>query len=325
MKAFAAAVNWLLTAGDAPVQYHVLRDLVGLGNEDRRLQAARQAIPDSPAVSSILAAQLPEGNWDKGGSGYVYKYTGTVWSLMLLSELGMTAADRRVRRGAEWYLSNVCHPSGGFYAAVTDRRPMPCLTGNMVRAFHRFGLGDDPRVQRAVGWILDNQRHDGGWHHFVPREPAWADQDVHSCIYGSARALWALAQVEPARLTPAIEAAIRRGAGFLLAHRLFRADHHDGRIINPEWVKLGFPLWWQYDVLLGLQILVDLGYGGDPGLEEAFSIVLGKKDETWRWRREIVHERKGQRAHADFGRRGQPSPWVTLRALLVLHRAGRLT
>lgn len=34
---------------------------------------------------------------------------------------------------------------------------------------------------------------------------------------------------------------IERGAEFLLTHRLFRADHHNLRVINPQWLKLSFP------------------------------------------------------------------------------------
>jgi len=60
---------------------------------------------------------------------------------------------------------------------------------------------------------------------------------------------------------------------------------------------------------------VELGYGDDPRLSSAFQLILGKQDAQGRWKLENALSGK---MWADIEKKGQPSKWVTLRALRVL-------
>ena len=51
-------------------------------------------------IATTLAGQHPEGYWVTPGPGYGPKYTGTVWSLIFLDQLGADGRDPRV--------SNLC-------------------------------------------------------------------------------------------------------------------------------------------------------------------------------------------------------------------------
>ena len=53
----------------------------------------------SGAVPRILAAQGEDGHWEGRDRFYTAKYRGTVWSLIILAELGADGGDERVRRG----------------------------------------------------------------------------------------------------------------------------------------------------------------------------------------------------------------------------------
>lgn len=83
-------IGWLLEEDeDNPgVRYFALRGLLGLPDTDGQVQAARSAIMSHGPVPIILEAQEPGGYWVKEGSGYSPKYRGSVWSLLLLAELG---------------------------------------------------------------------------------------------------------------------------------------------------------------------------------------------------------------------------------------------
>ena len=59
----------------------------------------------------------------------------------------------------------------------------------------------------------------------------------------------------------------------------------------------------------------------DPRAQEALDLVEKKQDAQGRW---ILAQTFNGRFHADIEAKGEPSRWVTLRALTVLEAAGRL-
>ena len=71
------------------------------------------------------------------------------------------------------------------------------------------------------------------------------------------------------------------------------------------------------DVLQNLEVLTALGMGSDPRLRPAIDLLLSKQDEQGRWTMEYTYNGK---TWTDVEIKGQPSKWVTLRALRVLKR-----
>ena len=189
---------------------------------------------------------------------------------------------------------------------------LSCLTGNVVAALLRFGYGGDPRVWKAIEWLISIQNQDGGW-----LCPYWKAhlKDTHSCFMGTITPLEALSQVSAEERTREMQEAIDRGAEFLLMHRLFEADHHDFRVIKQDWLKFGFPWFYRYDVLRGLLVITGLGYTRDERLSDALELLLAKQDQDSRW---ILESTPSGRMHASLGLKGRPNKWVTLNALRVL-------
>ena len=68
-------------------------------------------------------------------------------------------------------------------------------------------------------------------------------------------------------------------------------------------------------MLLNLEALTEAGCGGDPRLHDAIELVLSRQDEQGRWKLEYSYKGK---TWLDIEQKGQPSKWVTLRALRVL-------
>ncbi len=48
------------------------------------------------------------------------------------------------------------------------------------------------------------------------------------------------------------DAALDAGAAYLLARRLFRSVSKGGAVMDPAWLRLAFPRFYEYDVLRGL-------------------------------------------------------------------------
>ena len=71
-------------------------------------------------------------------------------------------------------------------------------------------------------------------------------------------------------------------------------------------------------MLQNLEVLAALGQAQDPRLANALELVISKQDEQGRWMLEYSYNGK---TWMDIEKKGQPSKWVTLRALRVLKAA----
>ncbi|OGO15125.1 MAG: hypothetical protein A2Z14_18045 [Chloroflexi bacterium RBG_16_48_8] len=313
---------WLLEEdSDHPsVRYFAHWGLLDRPEDDPEVQEAKATIMGSGSVPVILDAQQPEGYWVKAGGGYSPKYQGTGWQIMLLAELGADPEDERVRQGCEYLLSHSIASSGAFSALAkpVPSGAIPCLNGNMLYALQHLGFGDDPRVQRALGWLAQAVTGEGDFQYLKsgttgPRFACSAN-NAHPCAWGANKVLRALSVLPEEERTPEMRRAIQVGVEFLLSRDPAEADYPYTERVSSTWFKLGFPLSYWSDVLETTAVLADLGHGDDPRLENAIQFILGKQDDQGRWRMENTLNRMW----VDIEKKGKPSKWVTLRVLRVL-------
>ncbi|MFQ6057467.1 MAG: nitrogen fixation protein NifH [Anaerolineae bacterium] len=305
----ADPTDWLLEPENPSVRYRTLTELLNRPQDDPEVIAARAAITTSKPVSQILAAQYPEGYWIKPDRGYSPKYKATVWQVMFLADLAVSPSES-IARACEYVLDNSRLDDGRFTAHKYARTgAIVCLNGNLVRALIHFGYGDDPRLGEALDGLvalIEERAFQCHYNHHL------------ACAWGAIKALSAFAALPPAHRTPAIEAAIGRGVDFLLSYDLAEADYPNEWGVSPLWFRFGFPLGYTSDILEALEVLTALGIRDHPRLEPAMDLVLGKQDEQGRWPLEYTPGKMW----TSFGKKGEPSKWVTLRALRVLKRVG---
>ena len=312
-----------------------LRVLLRRPEDDAEARTALRAAMLADPIASILAAQQPGGYWVKPGPGYAPKYTGTVWQVVFLDQLGADPSDERVRAACAYVLSHAEAGPGGFGASGShiDSAPPPpssvihCLNGNLLRALIGFGWLHDKRVQRAIDWQARSITGEG----FEPSYRYYrsgtrgsgfccAANEGLPCAWGAIKALLALARIPPEAREPHIDRAIEQGAAFLLSRNPLVADYPMGwgnAKPNGSWFKLGFPSGYVADVLQNLQVLSELGYAGDPRLLPAVQWLLGRQDAQGRWKNQYAYNGK---TWVDLERQGQSSKWVTLRACDVISR-----
>ena len=101
----ADPIPWILESGAAE-RCAALTRLLGAAPDAPEAQEARQAIMTERPVPAILAAQQADGHWEGPDRFYAAKYRGTVWSLLILAELGADGADPRVRAACEAVLAD---------------------------------------------------------------------------------------------------------------------------------------------------------------------------------------------------------------------------
>jgi hypothetical protein len=312
------------------VRHLALRWLLDRPADDAEVAAARAAAMQAEPIATILAHQHPAGSWVKPGAGYSPKYTGTVWQLIFLDQLGADLHDPRVKASCDYVLSHSQTACGGFGASgAKDDQAVPppstaihCLNGNLLRALLGFGYLDDDRVAHAIAWQAQIVTGEGQVHYYASgaNGPGFrcAANDKLPCAWGATKVLLAFSRIPPARRTREVRQAIEQGVEFLLSVDPATAAYPMGygnTRPSGSWFKLGFPSGYVADVLQVLEALGELGYGGDPRLAPAVEWVLGKQDGHGRWKNEYAYAGK---LWSDIDAQGQPSKWVTLRACRVL-------
>jgi len=328
-------IPWLLEPDKAQpaVRYFTLRDVLSRSSDNNEIKEALEANMLSGPIPVILAAQEQDGYWDKPGPGYGPKYRGTQWAIVFMAQLGADSNNPRVQAGCEYVLSHAIANNGSLSMNGTPSGFVHCMAGNLGAALIDFGWLIDQRLQTALEWlaqtitgdgVADSTSRDTNKRYYKSSNlgPLFAcSVNVGlPCAWGAIKAMLALSKVPLSLRTPRIQAAIQQGMAFLLSHDPAVADYPFGMGNRPSssWFKFGYPIGYVTDVLQNLEVLAALGQAQNPRLTHALELVLSKQDKQGRWMLEYSYNGK---TWVDIEKKGQPSKWVTLRALRVLKAA----
>lgn len=194
---------------------------------------------------------------------------------------------------------------------------IPCLTGNMVWSLIKLGYLKDPRVQKGIEWITTYQRFDDGTGN-IPKDWPYYKAEIcfgkHTCHMGAVKALKALAGIPRSERSKDVQNTLDNGVEFMLKHHVHKRSHDLSKVSKPGWLRFGFPLMYQTDVLEILRILTGLGYK-DKRMQEAVDAVVKRQDEKGKWELKSTFN---ERFVTNIERKGEPSKWITLNALRVL-------
>jgi hypothetical protein len=318
MKIQETILEWLLEPDQPAVRYSTLLHLFDHSKESEDVRKAHSNIPKVGWAHEILASQRPGGYWASRGDLYRPKYAATIWKLIVLADLGLTAKDGGIRKACEFFLNEYAQPDGGFDTPGESSRSELCITGNLARTLLVCGYGEDRRVLAAFNWLMENQMDDGGWHCFYERAHGRGTLD---CWEG----LSAFAALPRKKWTRRIKRSVERGAEFYLDRELFR----EGPRRYLPWFRFHYPVHYYYDLLVGLDIITSLGYAGDRRLRAALKILEEKRRPDGTWALDAVHPDLGVGAGYRFRKRpkrfalekeGRPSKWITLTALRIMKR-----
>jgi len=129
----------------------------------------------------------------------------------------------------------------------------------------------------------------------------------------------AFSQLPKDQHTDLIQRAIRVGVDFIFSVEPITASWPYREKIHSGWWKFGFPVFYVADLLQVVEAMVALGLGNDPRLASLFHLIQEKADENGRWILEYDYSGK---TWGNYGNKGKPNKWVTLRALRVLGALG---
>jgi hypothetical protein len=320
----AFPIDWLLEEGNPSVRFLTLTRLLDESPTGKEARRAQKAIMEEGLVPRLIEKQV-DGSWNEPGMFYRDKYRGTVWQLIILAEHEASGKDKAVAAACE-HILRFSQDRDGFGFSVDKAKGdtggrhsevIPCLTGNMVWSLIKLGFLGDERVRKAVDWIARYQRFDDG--DSAPQEEWPYDRyemcwGRHSCHMGVVKALKALSAIPETKRSARVSSTIADGCEYILKHRVHRRSHDPTKTAKPGWLKLQFPLMYQTDILEIVGILLDLGVR-DERMTDAMEAILAKQDSKGRWPLEATFN---GRFHLSIEAKGNPSKWITLRALSAI-------
>jgi len=323
---------WLLEEENPGVRYLAIRDLLDTAETDSEYLQARNIAHQVGPISQILNKMNEAGYWEKPGPGYLPKYRSTVWSVIMLAQLGgVIQMDERIKMACRYILDNTMTEYGQFSVSGTPGSTADCLQGNMCSAMLDLGMRDS-RLDLAFEWMARSVTGDGVASMGDKSTPIryyagkcgpgflCGANNKLPCAWGTVKVMLAFSKLTKGKRTPLIEKAIRQGIDFLLGVDPATADYPTGYAAKPSgnWWKFGFPVFYVTDILQLVEALIRLGLASDPRLSNALDLIRGKQDGKGRWQMEYSYTGK---TWVDFGPKKQPNKWVTYRAAYVLKQA----
>ena len=292
-----AQIKWLLDS-DPAIRWQVMRDLTR--EAPNAIAAERSRVATEGWGAQLLARQSPTGGWPGGQWDLI-----TLWSLVVLKDLGLDPASKQARRMIQ-------RVENGLVFKPLNNRPFlhgetePCINGRILGIGSYFKEPNDALANQLLG----EQLEDGGWNCEAPKSQ-------RSSFHTTICVLEGLLEYERAgRKSTAVTKARKRAENYLLERRLFRSLR-TGEVINKRWLRFSYPTHWHYDVLRGLDYLRDAGIKPDSRVAEAIEIVMKRRHQNGRWPLNLLHpEQIPLEMETAVGR---ASRWNTLRALRVLH------
>ena len=192
---------------------------------------------------------------------YWPKWNSPWWQMLLLHELGMTksipqaAIEKVLEVMDKHYLKffpfreEEIPPGKNPYRHIACH----CALGSMEQVLHAWGIDVTKRLDWISPWYIKYQLPDGGLN---CDEAAYTRTTPKGSIVSSIPPLEAVLHCRDGNLSADDELFLQRGAEYLIEKRLFRRSS-DAKVIDEDWLKLCFPRFYHYDVLRGLNFLLD--------------------------------------------------------------------
>jgi hypothetical protein len=306
----ADPTTWLLEPENPPVRYRTLVEILDRPPDDAEVLTAKAAIPTYPPLAELLSKQKRDGRWGQPDYYLPRRSLGTFWVLTALGDMGLTVAEEAIQRACDFMFTHQ-RETGQFnrrrrvsgQGMVWRTSMEPCTHARIVRFLIQFGLGDDPRVRRAIDWIMTAQRDDGMWF--------CREEGIRGCLRVTIDVL-RIAALDPETASqPGIPPAAAAVSELLMQPRMSR--YHIGEAWGT-WERLQYP-YFGFSVINALDALTRLGFSlSDPGIDSATGYLLSRQrpDGTW------PLDENWANPPIDFGSPGEPNKWLTLDAARVI-------
>lgn len=296
-------IDWLLEDSEPSVRYRTLTRLLGRKETDRDVIKTRERIIDDPSVKKIRVMQDADG-------GFYGK--GCLDPLIAAHDFGVSGTDPFIRKAIELISSR--QTKDGAFKHYYGKK-IPCVSAYSVGLLMAFGERDDERTRNGVSYLRSIQRLDGGWLHGLNALPGGAKENAASCPHATLHVLLAMSHDEEFKNSKEVDRALE----FVLHHWETKLPIPNqpgmGFGIGSRFANLKYPL-IGYHILAYASILARYPVArNDRRLKDVARRILEKQERDGRYRAESVFKHF---ADFEFGKKNQPSKWITLHALWTI-------
>lgn len=317
--------EWLLE-GPPWVEYNTRRELMHQSDTAAEVIAARQAMINDPQIQKIVS-DLQEWPWKALNNHKSASHP--IHMLTFLTDLGLNIEDPGMEhlislllehQSAEGPFQTLMNIPKAFGGSGTDQYSwILCDAPLLCYSLAKLGLQEDPRVLRAIQYLIDLVR-ENGW-------PCAASQEVGKfhgpgkrgdpCPFANLIMLKTLALFPQYHTNQAcyygIDCLLDLWENSLKkSFFLFR--------MGTDFRKLKAPLVW-FDILHVLDVLSQFEYARqDNRFQEMFTIAISKQNDQGRYTPESIWTVwKG----CDFGQKREPSRWITFLMRRIIQRVDK--
>lgn len=330
-------IEKMLRSAEPSIRYKTRVHVLGESKFSKGIRKLRQEIKNSKRVKKLLRHRDEKGCIKPARHAYK-KWSGAHWVLATLADIGYPE-DKSLSPIVEQVITTWLQPQ--YTESVVMKKPIPCYKdkavpiingrarrcgsqqSNALYAALTLGFNDE-RTDRLAELLMKWQWPDGGWN--CDRKPS----AFHSSFWESIIPLRALSLY--ARITGSRKArsAAQKAAQVFLRKRLYKKESN-GNVMNPQFVKLHYPLYWRYDILHGLKVMAEAGFIHDRRCKDALDLLESKRlsDGGWPAEAKFYQSNDPKKSGYDLVDWGgvdkkKTNEWVTVDALFVLKAAGRV-
>jgi hypothetical protein len=246
---------------------------------------------------------------------YVPNFKSTLWTLILLADIGCDSNDQRVKRPLKEIQNHFFDANFGVYTLKEDHFPIPCLNGNMIYIDCYFNGMPGKESLSALDFFYKYQRFDDGSYEGAKNKYCsnTSCYGKHSCYWGIVKLLKGISFIPKESRTKEILDLLDRCIRFVLLHKVCYSSHKPDNIMIQKMDLLTFPNMYKSDFLEILWLLKREGIISEA-LNPALKLLQSKQLDNGYWHL----ERKVHNMVAEIGQLNHPNWFLTNRANEVL-------
>lgn len=330
-------INWLLEENNPPVRYLTLKNLI---KDSKAAQENKSHIMTYEVIRGILQHQ--EDFLNRDDKAY-WKYKGKYWQLIFL---GQFFAD-----GQHPAIEKLVHNIIEIHKKWIWKFGGQCLTANILAALIRLGYATHAVVKEETEKLAQQIVSNTGikcevmdysllphCYMAIPKillcfseipiqtrsqavndaieilVQILLDNEVFIYVPGNRRQWQKILENQPKR-AELPEGQTVKAWTIKEKEKFLNAKGLGGREAKKGWLKFGFPLHYNSDILEAMYSLACLGIPMHPNLEKPLQIIKDKMTNNGKW---IMENSLNGKMWVDVEEKGKPSKWLTYFALLVL-------
>ena len=316
-------IEWLLQSAEPWTRYRTLVDLLECPEASPEVRQAREAMLAHPQVQGLIAEAA---TWPGGPIRRHNDASHPIYNLATLTDFGLRADDPGLAAAIAKVLA---HQSGeGAFQSLVNIAPafggtgedtwtwVLCDAPTLLYALLAMGLGQDPRVQRAVQHLV-SLVEENGWRCVAAPELGkfrGPGRRLDPCPIANVLVLKALARTQDS-FDPSVA---RHGLEMLLEHWEYRKERKPYLFgMGTDFRKPKYPFVW-YDILHVADVLSQFPIiHSDPRFQEMVAAITAQADQGGRYTAGSMYRAWSGWSFADKKR---SSPWLTFLVLRIQKR-----